>query len=451
MARMKSSVSLLALAFGIGSVALAGWWLAREGSAEEAGDSRPSYVLPVTLDTVKRLDLVPRVRLTGTVASERHARLGFDVAGRIRDLEVREGAEVLEGDVLARLIDLDQQALLKRAQAAERLAQRELDRDLAGSREEEVLRLGAELQAAEADAEFARTEVERNQDLVGTNVISKSRFQTLVSAKAAAEARVHAAQERLREAEAGARAEDIEVRRAELAVASAEVGIAQREVDKTELFAPFSGSVVERLATPGDTVAAGAPVYELVDLSRRKIRLEVPSRVVPGLGVRPPALVTLDDRPHLRLTTHIDSLVPAADEASGNFRGLVRIGPGEDLERALKPGLFVRVEVELEPLRDVLVVPSDAVRVITEGRIVVAAAPGEQPGSLVARWVPVRVLGSEGGWTAVEPLGEALEAGDSIVITGVDLAFPGAPLMPRPAATEQERGDGAAGSEESRP
>jgi multidrug efflux pump subunit AcrA (membrane-fusion protein) len=173
----------------------------------------------------------------------------------------------------------------------------------------------------------------------------------------------------------------------------------------------------------------------VVDLSRRKIELEVPSRVVPGLGEHPPAVVTLDDRPNLRLATRIDSLVSAADEASGNFRGVVRIGPEQDPERDLKPGLFVRTEVELEPLRDALVVPSDAVRVMTEGRIVVRAVPGEQPQSLVAQWVPVRVLGSEGGWTAVQPLGEELGEGDSIVVTGVDLAFPGAPLLPRPPAT----------------
>jgi HlyD family secretion protein len=444
---MKSSASFFALAVGIGAVVLTGWWLTRDDEAEQAGGGRPPYVLPVTLGTVQRQDLTPRVRLTGTVASERHARLGFDVSGRLRELEVREGDDVEKGEVLARLWDLDQQAVLARAKAAELLAQRELERDLAGSREEQILRLEAELQAAQADAEFAQSEVERNKDLVGTNVISKSRFQTLASAEAAAAARVRAAEERLREAQAGTRAEDIEVRRAELAMATAQVGIAQREVDKTELVAPFSGSVVRRLATVGDTVAAGAPIYEVVDLSRREIELEVPSRVVPGLGEHPPVVVTLDDRPNLRLATRIDSLVSAADEASGNFRGLVRIGPEQDPERDLKPGLFVRTEVELAPLRGALVVPSDAVRVMTEGRIVVRAAPGEQPQSLVAQWVPVRVLGSEGGWTAVEPLGGELAEGDSIVVTGVDLAFPGAPLLPRPPATGAEAGAGAPGPE----
>jgi len=447
MARMKSPASLLILALGVGAVAVAGLWLASDEAADEAGGGRPPYVLPVTLSTVQRQDLEPQVRLTGTVASERYARLGFDVSGRVRELVVREGESVQAGDLLARLYDLDQQAVLARAEASRLLAQRELDRDLAGTRDEEVQRLQAELEAAEADAEFARSEVERNKDLVGTNVISQSRFETLASAEAAARARVRAAEERLREARAGTRSEIIEVRRAELAVAVAEVGIAQREVDKTELHAPFPGSVVQRLATAGETVAAGVPIFALVDLSHREIELEIPSRVVPLLGASPPALVTLDDRPDLALATHIGSLAEAADEATGNFRGLIRIGPGEDPERALKPGLFVRIVVQLEPLRGVLVVPSDAVRVLTEGQIVVTAVPGEQPDSLAARWVPVRELGSEGGWTAVEPLGEALAAGDSIVVIGVDLAFPGAPLMPRASGDEQAGGPGAGESQ----
>jgi hypothetical protein len=42
--------------------------------------------------------------------------------------------------------------------------------------------------------------------------------------------------------------------------------------------------------------------------------------------------------------------------------------------------------------------------------------------------VPVRVLGEDETGAAVEPLGSPLAEGDSIVLAGADVAFPGAPL-----------------------
>ena len=50
---------------------------------------------------------------------------------------------------------------------------------------------------------------------------------------------------------------------------------------------------------------------------------------------------------------------------------------------------------------------------------------------LVAEWVPVRLLGVDPAGAAIEPLAGRLAAGDRVVVTGVDLAFPGVTLAPR--------------------
>jgi hypothetical protein len=73
--------------------------------------------------------------------------------------------------------------------------------------------------------------------------------------------------------------------------------------------------------------------------------------------------------------------------------------------------------------------PQDAVRITPEGRLVVRAAPGEG-GGLVAELIPVRVVATAGETVAIESLGPPLAAGESFVLTGVDLAFPGAALLP---------------------
>ena len=72
-------------------------------------------------------------------------------------------------------------------------------------------------------------------------------------------------------------------------------------------------------------------------------------------------------------------------------------------------------------------------RTTAQGQLVVRAAPNESGEGLAAEWVSVRVRGQQGDEVAVEPLGGELSAGDSVVVIGVDLAFPGANLLPRQA------------------
>ncbi len=106
--------------------------------------------------------------------------------------------------------------------------------------------------------------------------------------------------------------------------------------------------------------------------------------------------------------------------------------------------MFVLIELRLEPLKDQLTVLADAVRMTKRGPVVVRAAPGEE-GKLQAEWIPVRVLGGDSLGKAILSLGPTLATGDRVVLTGVDLAFPGVPLLPRevqPGPAEKETGEG---------
>ncbi len=177
---MKSMGSVTLFVIGLVAVVLVGSWLTREDVAEAEAGGPPGFVLPVTLAPVERGTLEPRVHLTGSVTSARYARLGFRVAGRINALAVRAGDEGVAGPTLGELSDLDQQAQLARAQSARDMVQSELARDLAGTRAEQIARLEAELEARRADADIAQRNVKRNAELVGTEIISESQYDTLV-------------------------------------------------------------------------------------------------------------------------------------------------------------------------------------------------------------------------------------------------------------------------------
>ncbi len=429
---MARILSFVLFVVGAGALFGAAWWLTHRAPAAAEEESARGFSLSVTLAEVRRDDVEPRVTVTAAVRAQRQSELAFLVSGKLSRLGVEAGDRVAAGQELAVLEDTDQRVALRLAQAGEQRAQRRLELLLAGTRPESVRRLEADVAVAEADVAHARKEVERGEQLAVDRFLSASELGLLVASRDAAEGRLRAAQEALAEARAGTREEDLAVQRAELDLERARVESAQAELEKTVLVAPFDGHVVARRADVGETLAAGAPVFELVDLDRLEVVLDIPAHVAPRLpnGAR----VVVDPGAGAPpVETRLTTLIVAAEEESRNFRGLVRLAGEQAASAGLRPGTFARATAYLEPLRGVLVVPPDALRTVRDGTVVVRAAPspdGEGAG-LSAQWVPVRLLGVDPDGAAIEALDGQLAAGERVVVTGVDLAFPGAPLSPR--------------------
>lgn len=447
---MKRTLSLLLFLAGLGALFGTVWWLRSREPELPAEAGRQPFFVPVTAAEVRRDRVAPEVLVTGNVRSANNAALAFEVSGRLLEILVDDASVVARGDVLARLDDRDAQVALLRAQAAQTLEERELDRLLAGARGEEKRRLAAEVKAQQSSVDLAGRELERGRDLAEDRIISPSQLDVLATTLEEAQSLLAAKQEQLAEAEAGTRPEDIEVARAELGVRAAEVQEAELAVEKTVLVAPFDGVVSRRLASIGDPVAARDPVFELVDLGRREIVAEIPARYAARLSRGATIEITADDLPGFRLETVLDALVPVAESSSGNLRGIARLTAQEDPAQLLSPGFFVRMKLALEPLEDVLIVPADALRLTGSGEIVVRLAPGDSPDAPpVAQWVPVKKLAADRHGVAIEVLspqtpgdpGEPqepeLKAGDRIVVSGVDRAFPGAGLLVRETSAPQ--------------
>lgn len=440
---MRSPGSWLAVVLGLGSIALASWFLGRP-TEEAAAAPRPAFVLPVTLATVERGELRPLATLTGTVRAANRARLAFEVDGTLRALLAAEAEHVEAGAVLARLDRIDEELELAAAEAALSLAQREQDLLLAGERDEEKRRLSAVLESARAEEDLARSEVARGEKLLASRVLSESEQDRRVSELRVAEKRRAAFEEQLARALAGTRDEDLAIAAARVDQARTRVTSARHGLEKAELCAPWAGSVLQRFVSTGDFVASGDPVYELADLEHLEIHVDVPGRLAPRLGASTRARVRVPGATGPSFETAFDALVPAADEAARSFRAIARLAPGDEGLEQLRPGLFVDLELVLEPVPDALLVPSDCIVHGEAGARVVRAAPGPagpdgKPG-LVAEFLAVRVVAEEGGRSAVLALDGALAPGERVLLSGADSAFPGAALLVREAAGPEAGG-----------
>jgi membrane fusion protein (multidrug efflux system) len=156
-------------------------------------------------------------------------------------------------------------------------------------------------------------------------------------------------------------AEDFERVSAEYEAQKAQVELARLDLRYTQIRAPISGFVSERMIRAGNLVELHQAVYRITSYDPLLAVLHVPERELrvlhQGLGVS----VRLDALPGTIFKGSVTRISPVVDPATGTFRVTAEI---DDADGLLKPGLFVRVDILYDMRRGVPVIPRTAV--ITE-------------------------------------------------------------------------------------
>lgn len=116
----------------------------------------------------------------------------------------------------------------------------------------------------------------------------------------------------------------------------AEAAIAERRIA-----APIAGTVVHRLKDPGESVSRVEPVFEIIDASRLKLQVLLPSDRVRSVKEGVNCAVSFPDLPDLEgqegTVVFVD---PQVDARSGLFRVRLEF---DNKEAGIKPGVRVRV------------------------------------------------------------------------------------------------------------
>jgi HlyD family secretion protein len=202
----------------------------------------------------------------------------------------------------------------------------------------------------------------------------------------------------------------------DVAAAQARVAAAKATSQQARIEAPFFGTITDVEVQPGDQVAPGTVGFQLADLSRLLVDVDVSevdiNRVKPGQT----AELTFDailDRTYRGTVTEVD-LVGEETQGVVNFRVTVALDEPDELVR---PGLTAAVTLVVDQIEDALLVPNRAVRVVDGERVVYVLRDG------VLTPVPI-VLGTSSE-TSSEVVEGDLEVGDLIVLNPPILMEPG--------------------------
>ncbi|MEZ4358951.1 MAG: efflux RND transporter periplasmic adaptor subunit [Kofleriaceae bacterium] len=305
---------------------------------------------PVRVD-VARVDrglLTEEAFGRGTIESQREAALGFDLAGRLSELLVDEGARVTLGQELARLETNQAQADLRSAQTG-------------------VVAARASLQRLAAEEERARA-------LLATAEREAERERTLFAAGAVPGAQRDEASDRLRVARAELDRVLAQRSEATRGVEVASGGAEQRRVAvvRATLLAPFDGLVTRRLREPGDTVTIGSTVLRVADPSHVYVSAAVDETLLPRLAVDQPAVILFPGA-SAPLPGRVSRISWEADRQTHEL--LVEVTPAR-LERRVALGQRADVRVELARRERALRVPTRMLHHDAQGAFVYAGRGG---------------------------------------------------------------------------
>ncbi|MGE5125190.1 MAG: efflux RND transporter periplasmic adaptor subunit, partial [Betaproteobacteria bacterium] len=148
----------------------------------------------------------------------------------------------------------------------------------------------------------------------------------------------------------------LQVAEASLAQARAELAIAGQQLARTQVKAPFAGRVAKRFPDAGAMLAAGTPLFTLVDDSVFEYEAAVASRDLAKVRLGAPVQLSIDALPASRIEGRIVRLQPLVDERSRSFRAVVEV-PGRP---ELVGGLFARAVVHVGTVPGALVLPPAA-------------------------------------------------------------------------------------------
>lgn len=281
--------------------------------AEPGEAPAPSAALPnpgagairVDAAQARRGVLAREVTAMGMTSAWRDANLRAEVGGRVLEVTVDNG-DVVEAGALLLRIDGSRQRLA-------------------------VSGASARVDGLEHDVALAQTEYERKQGLVAKGSL--------------AAAQLDGAKHALDRAEAA------------LAGANAELGSARRASKDAKMIAPIDGVVTRRMVDMGDTIGAGSPLLDLVDLSKIRVRVGLAGSEIGRLDQDAEARVTIEDLGGESTLARFAALAPAADPVTGLFEVEYHL---DNPEGRIRGGMVATISLPLRKGGERVLIPRAA-------------------------------------------------------------------------------------------
>lgn len=297
---------------------------------------------------VKPVKLDQAIEASGTLQANEEIEVKPEISGRITGLYFKEGTQVAKGALLVKIYDED---------------------------------LKAQLQKLQLQQQLAKTTLERQENLLKINGISR---------------------------------QDVDVTRNQVSAYDADIAYTRTQLQKTELRAPFSGRLGLRNVSLGAIVAPATIITTLQQIDPLKVDFSIPEKYR--------TIVKQGDAVMFRAagdTNTFKGSIYARDPQVDVATRTIRIRAMVPNPGTLLPGTFARVTIFLKDMPDAIMVPSQAVIPGTRNKTVIVADSGK------AKFVIVETGIRDENNVQIT---SGLNIGDTVITTGIMQLRAGMPI-----------------------
>ena len=312
-----------------------------------------SFQMPpeaVTTIVAQQIEWPATLSAIGSVAAVQGVVVSADLSGTVDRVAFDSGKAVRQGEVL---VELD-------------------------TRQER-----AQLAAAEAQRDLARTNFDRMQGLLKDNVISRAEYDSAT------------ADDKQSEARAG------EIRAA---------------IQRKRITAPFSGILGIRQVNVGQYLSSGDPIVQLQSLNPIYVNFDVPQQAIAQMRTGREVRITTGQVAGVEFTGRITAIDSVVNAGTRNIQVQATLANPEGM---LRPGMFVETEVNVGAGRSLITIPATAISYAPYGDSVYVVASMKGPNGEAYKGVRqqfVKLDGARGDQVGVT---SGVKPGDEVVTSGV--------------------------------
>lgn len=374
-----------------------------------------SFVTP-SLETIEN-----QLEVSGPFATLDQVQVGARIPGRLSYVAVQDGTQVRAGQVIAQVDTTNamiqvQQAMagvaaaraardqavtqsamspmqslsvIRQAEAQLKSAKARLSMVRQGARTQEKEQVKERVNATKSALDKAKTDLERAKNLFKQDAIAKMEVDAaqlqydtaLANYRSAVEAysliiegsrpeEITQAEESVRQAEEALRVaktnqmvdsvrrQQVQQANAALQQAEAQLRLARQQMSDASIISPIDGFVSGTPAKTGQVVSAGNPVATIVGLNGVYLEGQIPENEISKIKVGQSATVTLDAYPNESFVGTVVALRPTAANLGRLFAARIAVSNSGG---KLKPGMFGKATIVVGTLRDVVLIPTDAI------------------------------------------------------------------------------------------
>jgi RND family efflux transporter MFP subunit len=275
--------------------------------------------MPVEFADAKRAPVSEQILVVGNLIGAATVQVVPRVNGRLQTVNVKLGDSVRQGEVIARVEDLEIREQVRQAEATYRVSE-------------------ASIRQREADLKLAKNNLDRSKNLFDRQLLPQQTFDDVDARHQAALAQ-------------------LDLARAQFEASKSRLDELKITLTNTQIISPVDGFVGKRFLDPGAFASTNAPVASVVDIRTVRMVANMVERDMRRVPTGTPAVVEVDAYPGEQFRGRVSRVAPVFDPATRTAEIEIEV-PNSDYR--LKPGMYSRVNLTIDTRANAITVPRNA-------------------------------------------------------------------------------------------